>query len=164
RAVLVLRLEQALEEDRDDLAVADHAARVLDPAHLGRVEQRADDDRLAGEAARLHDEGRVRALARARRAAEQDQLLGEVQARAPVLLLEPRPDRVEDELRVLDLEVLVAGGRRRVGGDGGVVRQRIRVEWREVWHGKGSWAKRGLAAAGRAAAERGGASARCRAG
>ncbi len=41
------RLEQALEQEADDVGVADQAAAVLHPPHLGRVEQVARHDRAA---------------------------------------------------------------------------------------------------------------------
>ncbi len=118
-AVAVGGLDELEEEQAHDLAVAHHVARVLDALGLGRVEQGADHDGFAGEPARLEDERGVRALARAGRAAEQDDFLGEAQLIAPVVLFQVTPDGVEDHLRVLDLEIVQTLGRARSADEGG---------------------------------------------
>ena len=81
-AVVIFRAQQLAQQQADHFAVADHVAGVLERPRLGRVEQRADDDRAAGQAARLGDERGVGALAGAGRAAEQDDLLREAQVLA----------------------------------------------------------------------------------
>ena len=105
-AVVILRAQQLAQQQPDDFAVADHVAGVLERSRLGRVEQRADDDRAAREAARLGDERRVGALAGAGRAAEQNDLLRETQVFAAEVGFEILPDRFEDQLGVLDLEIV----------------------------------------------------------
>ena len=78
-AVAVDLVEQLAQQDAQDLLVADHAALRLDLLHLRRREQLADHDRRTGQAARLADELRLRPLAGAGRAAEQDDLLRKAQ-------------------------------------------------------------------------------------
>jgi hypothetical protein len=86
-------------------------------ARLGAVEQRAHDDGLRRDAAHFADEVRVRAFARARCAAEQDQLLREAQGFAAVIRFELLPDMVEDELGIFDLQI--RRGTAGLGGFGG---------------------------------------------
>ena len=109
-AVAVNGIDEAAEEQAHDLAVADHVAGVFDGAGLGRIEQSADDDGLAGETAGAIDEGGVGAFAGAGSAAEEDDLLGEAELVAAVVALKFAPNGVEDNLGVLNLEVVVAGG------------------------------------------------------
>ena len=104
-AVVICGAQQLAQQQADGLAVADHVARVLERSRLGRVEQRAHDDRAAGQAARLGDERRVGALAGAGRAAEQNDLLRETQVLAAEAGFEILPDGFEDQLRVFDLEI-----------------------------------------------------------
>jgi hypothetical protein len=104
-SVSVDRVEQRAEEDADDLLVADHHPKRLQLLHLRRRQQLADDDRRTGQAARLVDELRLGSLTRARRAAEQDDLLRETEMLPPDVLLERLPDRREDHAGILDLEI-----------------------------------------------------------
>ena len=60
----------------------------------------------AGQAARLGDERRVGALAGAGRAAQQNDLLRETQVLAAEVGFEILPDRFEDQLAILDLEIV----------------------------------------------------------
>lgn len=66
-AVAIFGPQQFFQQDRNDLAVADHAAGILYSLGLRRIEQRAHHDWRAGEAAGLGDEGGVGAFAGARR-------------------------------------------------------------------------------------------------
>ena len=116
-AVSIGLVEQLPQQDGQHFFVADHAALRLDPLHLRRRQQIADHDRRTGESARVADELRLRALARARRAAEQDDLLREAKVLAADLLLERLPRRREDDAGVFDFEVedlrprAIGGGR-----------------------------------------------------
>ena len=69
------------------------------------------------DAAHLADEVRVGAFARARRAPEQDQLLGKTHPAAAELPLQLPPDGAKDELRILDFQLRgVRCGRQQGGG------------------------------------------------
>ena len=120
-AIPELGFQQAAQEEANDLAVAHHAAGVLDALGFGRVQQRADDDGFAGEPAGLGDEIGVGALAGAGGAAEKNDLLGEAQGLAAHVVLQRLPYRAEDQMGVLDFEILMADAlngevRRRGGG------------------------------------------------
>ena len=105
RAALILRREQLAEEDLHDLAVADEHAGVDALLGLGAREQVADDDGVGGVVAILEDERGVGALAGAGGAVEPEDLAGESELLAAELALQTGPDRVEDDLAILDLEV-----------------------------------------------------------
>jgi hypothetical protein len=104
-AVAVDRLQQRPQQDRQHFLVAHHAALRLDLLHLGRRQQLADHDRRTCEPARVADELRLRALARARRAAEQDDLFRKAKMLAPDLFLQRVPGRREDDSGILDFEI-----------------------------------------------------------
>ena len=108
-AVVILRAQQLAQQQADDFAIADHVAGVLQRLRFRRIEQRADDDGRAGEAARLGDERRVGAFAGAGRAAEENDLLGETQILAAEIGFEILPDRFEDQLSVFDFEIVELG-------------------------------------------------------
>lgn len=94
------------QENANDFAVAHHVARVNESPRLRALQQIADDDRRTGESAGLHDKLGVRSFARTGRAAQQNDLLGKTQLFVPEILFKLRPDGVENEPRVLDLEGL----------------------------------------------------------
>jgi hypothetical protein len=108
-AVVIFGAQQLAQQQPDHFAVAHQVARVLERPRLVRVEQRADDDRTAREAACLGDKGGVGALPRAGRAAQQDDLLRKAQTFAADLGGEVLPDRLEDQLRVFDLQRVELG-------------------------------------------------------
>jgi len=110
RAILLLGLEELAQQDAHDLAVADHAALRLDLPRLGAVQELAHHDRRRRDLPQLANEIRVRSLARARRAAQQDQLLRKAHSRAAMLRFEFLPNAVENNLRVLDFEISRRGG------------------------------------------------------
>ena len=104
-AIAIRGLHQFAKEQSDHLAVAHHAPGVLQPLGVGRVQQRADDNGRAGQAAGLGDEVRVGALAGPGRAAQQDDLLGEAQVLPAEVRFDVLPDGPKDNLGVLDFEV-----------------------------------------------------------
>ena len=113
RAVLLLRFEKFANEDAHHLAVAHHAALGFELLGFRAVEQRADHNRLSCDAAHFADEVRVRALACARCATEQDQLLWKAQLLAAIVFFQLLPDVVEDELGIFDFQICGSG---RFGG------------------------------------------------
>lgn len=116
-AVAVFGFEELAEEDADDLAVADHHAGVFDFAGFGRVEQGADDDGRASEAAGFEDELGLRAFTGAGGAAEEDEFFGETERLGAEGGEEIGPHGVKDQGGVLDFEVARFGG----GWAGGIV-------------------------------------------
>ena len=105
RAGLIVRVQQRLEHELNDLAIADHPAPGLDRPGLRCVEQFADDDRFFGDVPDLANEVRVGALAGTGGPAQEDQLLGEPHLVATPGGFQLSPDGPEDQLRVFDLEV-----------------------------------------------------------
>ncbi len=71
-AIAVLSFEQFAQQQPNHFAITDHSTGVFDSACFRCVEQGADHDGIRCEAARLCDEGGVRALAGAGCAPEQD--------------------------------------------------------------------------------------------
>lgn len=119
-AIAEVGFKEFAEDESDDLAVADHVAGVFDAAGLGGIEQGADDDGFAGEAAGFEDEFGVGAFAGTGGTAEEDDFFGEAEIFAAECFFQVGPDRGEDEGGVLDFEVLVLGGDEfGLGGGGG---------------------------------------------
>jgi len=112
-AVVILGKQKLLKEKADDFAVADHLARIFDGHGLGTGEKAADDDRRRRNVASSGNEGGVGPFPSARRPAEPDKLARKPQRVTPELLFEVFPDRREDQVRILDLQVGTGGA---VGG------------------------------------------------
>ena len=105
RAAHVFGREQLAEEDLHHFAVADEHAGVDALLGLGAREQVADHDRVGGIVTILEDERGVGPLTGAWGAVEPEDLAREGQLLATELTLQTGPDRVEDDLAILDLEV-----------------------------------------------------------
>ena len=114
-AVAVRRLQELAQQEAHDLLVANHDSLRLELLHLWRRQQLADHDRRAGQPARLVDELRLRALAGAGSAAEQEDLFREAKILATDFCLEVLPGGGEDDARILDFEI--EDLRRRAVGD-----------------------------------------------
>ena len=109
-AVAVFGFEELAEEDADDFAVADHHAGVFDFAGFGGVEQGADNDGRASEAAGFEDVLGVGAFTGAGGAAEEDEFFGEAQLLGAERGEEIGPHGVEDQGGILDFKVAGFGG------------------------------------------------------
>ncbi len=113
--VLLLRFEQLADQDAHHLAIPHHSSPCFQLAGFRAVEKRTHHDRLRRDAAHFADEVGVRAFARTRRTAEQDQLFREAQFLPAVVLLQLLPNMIKNELGVFDLQIRRGGG---FGGGG----------------------------------------------
>ena len=110
----VFRGEQLAEENLHHFAVTHEHTGVDALLGFGAREQVADHNRVGGVVAVLEDERRVRALTGARGAVKPEDLAGEGQLLAPDFAFQTGPDRIKNDLAILDLKVTDAGA----GGSG----------------------------------------------
>src|SRR5262245_36083091 len=103
--MLVFLAQQPPKHQPDNLTVADHIAKVLQYFCFRGIEEGTHDDRRIRYVTRLCDKRRVGSLAGSRRAAQKKNLFGKTQILAAILRLEFLPNRLENQLRVFDLEV-----------------------------------------------------------
>jgi len=105
RTADILGGEELAEEDLHHFAVTDEHAGVDALLGLGTREQVADHDRVGGVVTILEDERGVGTLTGAGGAVEPENLTREGQLLAADFPLQTGPDRVEDDLAILDLKV-----------------------------------------------------------
>ena len=108
-SVMIFCAEQLMQHQPDNVPVTDHVAGGFQSAGRGRIEQRTDHDRLAGQTPDFGDEGGIGALASTRRAAQQDDLLGKTHALVTEFRLKLTPDGSKNKLGVLDFKIVALG-------------------------------------------------------
>ena len=108
-AIVIIVTEQATQQQTDHLSVPHHVTAILERLGLGRIEERADDDRWARQTAGPGNERGVGAFAGARSTTEENDLFGKPQVFPPKFFLQALPNGTKDQLSVLDFEVSQLG-------------------------------------------------------